>query len=191
MFEYRITALCLIPVKEVLSPYLDKLTPSQVRKRTRESLAALKEKLSLVPYIENVVERQNLGDVVITTSQDVSAVLKNLGLYFIEYGKLRKFPIGAQCLLFVRALSFSDNPSRITIAEFQEKIKMVIKDEFEGEEGPYPYTFLVPVNPESLWLPNPEDRKNAWVLKLKEIEVCLLRQGINAELGKYYLPERL
>lgn len=186
MFEYRVSALCSMPVKEVISPYLDKLTPSQMRKRSRESLATLREKLSLVPHIENVTERQNLGDAVITTYQDVSIILKELDLCVIEYGKLRKFPIGTQCLMFIRATQGVDNTN-----EIQEKIKRIIKDEFDGKEGPYPYTFLVAIDDKSLWLPNPEDRKNAWIVKLREIERHLLDRNIRAELGKYRLPERL
>lgn len=190
MFNYQISALCTTSVKDALNPYLDQLTPSQLRKRTRESFTLLKDKLPLIPYIKSVLEHPEQENITITTTRNVSEILKKLDLCVIEFGKPRKFPIGTQRLFFIRA-TYGNHRSNSTITELQAEIKQIIKEEFEGEEGPYPYTFFVVTDPQFLWLPSPLDRKNAWVSQLKKVEASIAGKGIHAEFGIYRSPKRL
>ncbi len=191
MFKYQVSALCPTSVEDALNPYLDQLSPSQLRKRIRESFALLlKDKLPLIPYIESAVEHSEQGNITITTARNVSEILKKLDLCVIEFGEPRKFPIGTQRLFFIRA-TYSNHRSDSTMAELQAEIKQIIKEDFEGEEGPYPYTFFIVADPQFLWLPDPLDRKNAWVSQLKKIEAIITNKGIRAEFGIYRSPKRL
>ncbi len=190
MFEYQVSALCTTSVKDELNPYLYQLTPYQLRKRIRESFALLKDKLLLMPYIESAIEHPEQGNITITTTRNVSEILKKLDLCVIEFGELRKFPIGTQRLFFIRATHNSCR-SDSTMAELQAEIRQIVKEEFEGEEGPYPYTFFIVMDPQFLWLSSPLDRKNAWVSQLKKVEISIINKGISAELGIYRSPTRL
>lgn len=181
MFRYRVSALCETSVKNELNPYLDQLTPSQLRKRMRESFALLKNKLPLIPYIENVVEHPEQADAIITATRDISGILKKFDFCVVKLGGLRKCQIGSQYLFFIRAI----NSNR------QKEVDQIIKDEFDGENGPYPYTFFIATDPKFLWLPDPVDRKNAWVSQLKKIEEIITNNGIYAEIGVYSYPKRL
>lgn len=192
MFKYHILALCEKPVGDVLNPYFRELTPSQIRKRKRQSFATLKVKIACVPSVVEIIEREEQGCATIFTTDDVSEYLKEQDIFAIKIDEPRKFPIGAQHLFYIRAtLCVSQNDREIIarlLKQNQEKISRIIQEEFSGSEGPYPFTYFVAGDPDSRWLPSPFDRKNDWLVQLRKIEAKLLENDICVEIGIKRMP---
>lgn len=187
MFKYRVTAFCEKSVSEELYPYLSELTPSQIRKRKRQSFALLKTRLATIPSVKEIIEHEKEGSATVFTTDDVSQYLKAQNILAIKFGEPKKFPIGTQHFFYIRATLNISPDSEKTIIQLmkinQEKITRIISEDFGGGEGPYPFTYFVAGDPDSRWLPNPLDRNNDWLVQLRKIEAKLLENDICAEIG--------
>lgn len=187
MFRYHVFALCKKPVGAEINRYLSELSPKQLRHRRRESFATLQKKLKSLTGKATIVEHPEQAAATVSSAHDISALLKKKGLRVICYGEPRMVSIGAQYLFHVRA-TFSTSPEKgesgsKILKESQVRIGQVLKTEFGAEAGPHPFTYIVHGDPNSRWLPDPKDRRNAGMAQLKNIEEALNKEKICAELG--------
>jgi hypothetical protein len=158
-----------------------------MQRRHKESLATLKKKLTSLANTADTVERPEQAAASVFSCCDISTPLKKMGLHVIDYGEPRKVPIGMSYLFHVRA-TFSSSPEKgesgsKMLMETQARITQVLKTVFGAEDGPYPFTYALPGDYSSHWLPGPKDRCNAGMAQLKNIEAALAKANIRAELG--------
>lgn len=195
MFTCYVFAPCEKPTRNELSPYPNKLTPTQLQTRMTRSLVFLKSRLPNLPTIVETTEHPEQAAVTILSTHNIATDLAKCGLYVIDFGEPRKFPAGIKHLFYIRATLTTaprnGDSVKSVLEQEQKKIGSVIKEAFNGEVGPadYPFTYLIPTDNDTNGHGNAPHKNRPDLAQLWKIEAALLQNGLSAELGLKYIPE--